>query len=146
MEIRKLETPIASLLAAEGLHLYSLQQRREGGDRILEVVIDESLDLDHVSAVSAKISDLLDELDTGKDPFTLDVSCVGAERPFRNTEELLQAVGSYVCITTKEGEVTGDLLAANAEELLLSVKVKNIRRQQTVRVADVQKARLAVRF
>ncbi|MDO5438986.1 MAG: ribosome maturation factor RimP [Erysipelotrichaceae bacterium] len=129
-----------------GYRLFEIKTGKADGNDVLEVVLDESLDLDSVAEVSQKISEWLDQNDDSEDPYMLDVSCIGAERPLRNTEEICAAVGKYVWVKTKAAVYEGDLIEADAEKILLSCRDKTRNVKVTIPCQDIKKMRLAVKF
>ena len=124
-----------------GYRVFETKTAKAEGNDVLEVVLDESLDLDQVSEVSEQISGWLDQHDEGEDPYMLDVSCVGAERPLRSSEEIRAAVGKYVWVKTKGQTYEGDLLEADEGKILLSCRDKTRPVKVTVRNEDIKKMR-----
>ncbi|MBQ1289183.1 MAG: ribosome maturation factor RimP [Erysipelotrichaceae bacterium] len=137
---------LTAFIESLGYRLFEVKITKAEGNDVLEVILDESLDLDAVSEVSEKISDWLDQHDEGDEPYMLDVSCVGAERPLRNKEEIRAAAGKYVWVKTKGQTYEGDLIEADEERILLSCRDKTRTVKVTVRYEDIKKMRLAVRF
>ncbi len=137
---------LTAFIESLGYRLFEVKITKAEGSDVLEVILDESLDLDAVSEVSVKISDWLDQHDEGDEPYMLDVSCVGAERPLRNKEEIRAAAGKYVWVKTKGQTYEGDLIEADEEKILLSCRDKTRTVKVTVRYEDIKKMRLAVRF
>lgn len=147
MDIEKMKEGLQKVLATENLHLYDLQTRQEDDARVLEVIIDESLDLDALTNISTKISVAMDQLDKDQNPYLLDVTCVGVERPLRSLEEVKAHVGDYIYLRSKQGdEIQGDLLEVDGQELRLKIKNKNIAKKISVSYEDIENVRLAVRF
>ena len=147
MDIEKMKEGLQKVLATENLHLYDLQTRQEDDARVLEVILDESLDLDALTNISTKISVAMDQLDKDQNTYLLDVTCVGVERPLRSLEEVKAHVGDYIYLRSKQGdEIQGDLLEVDGQELRLKIKNKNIAKKISVSYEDIENVRLAVRF
>ncbi len=71
------------LCASEGAELIHVEYQREAGGRILRLYIEkpEGVGLDDCTAISRQLSDILDiKLDT-EEPYTLEVSSPGPQRP-----------------------------------------------------------------
>ena len=88
----------------------------------------------------------MDLYDEDMDEYLLDVSSVGAERPIRDREELKKAVGSYIHVKTKDSKLYGTLVSFDDDVLRLSVKDRNISREETVDYEDIKNVRYAVEF
>lgn len=144
MDLNKLREVLAKDVENMGYHLYSLEFQKK--DNILEVLIDESLDLDGISALSEKISAVMDNYDEDFGNYLLDVSSVGVERPIRNEEEAAKAVGSYVHVKTKAFEMDGTLKSFDGGVLVLEYMDKNIRKKVSIDYKDVKLLRYAVKF
>ena len=141
-----LRNDLEKLLNEKGYHLYDLNCHKEDGNIVLEVVLDEHLDLNEITKVSQDVSELMDEIDKSEEAYLLDVHCAGLERALRNPEEVNKAVYSYICITTKDGELYGDLISFDGNELTISYKDKNITKKKTLSYAEVIAMRTAVKF
>ncbi|MCR5348993.1 MAG: ribosome maturation factor RimP [Bacilli bacterium] len=138
-------------LGQEGYEL--LEVRLSGGkNKTLSVVVDrpKPISLEDIVDVSGKVSDILDKLDPIKDPYTLDVSSAGAEKPIP-LGRLPEYVGSYVNLHLShpykgENVLEGTLLALDEDTITLQVKDKARKRDIPLPRKDVDKARLAIEF
>ena len=129
-----------------GYHLYSMRIYKRQGELILAIEIDESLDLDGITKVSEKLSEALDEFDSGDERYILDVSCAGIERAIA-LEDVDKAVGSYIHVELENHEkVEGDLLVSNADSIVLKTKNKNLYKEVTIAKSQIKKIRYAVKF
>lgn len=145
MQLDTIKNAIRNFLSEKKLKLFEVTYHKS--DQILEVLLDEQLKMEELEQISAELSELLDAYDDQfADNYFLDVSTVGVERPIRNEEELLKAVGSYIYVKTKEDEYNGDLDAYEDGILHLSLKDKNRIRKIQIDYNDVKKVRYAVRF
>lgn len=88
---------------------------------------DESLptiSLDEVSAQSAWVNEVIDELDPIPDSFVLEISSPGLARPLRKAHDFERFAGQRVKLTTtaREGRrsYTGELLGLREGQVLLS--------------------------
>lgn len=120
------EALLAPVVEAEDLELYDVVRGREGGRKILRVIVDRpgGVDLDTLSRLSELISRRLDEEGAETGPFDLQVSSPGLERPLRRAEHFRRSLGWQVKVKTKApmaGSRThlGTLAAADDEGIVL---------------------------
>ncbi len=144
MKLEEIKEALAKDIEKEGYHLYDLTYLKK--DKILTCLLDESLDLDAIEKLSQKISVFMDKYDEDFDEYLLDISCVGIERPIRNEDELLKAVGSYVFVKTKDDKLNGTLLAYENGVLKLEYQDKNKKKIKEIAYSAVKQLRYAVRF
>ncbi len=92
---------VEPLVVAEGLELVDIQLA--GGS--LQVFVDRpgGLDLESISLLSRRISDVLDENDPVPGRYVLEVSSPGLERPLRRPDHFRRFVGTTVSVKTKPG-------------------------------------------
>ena len=120
------EALLAPVVEAEDLELYDVVRGREGGRKILRVIVDRpgGVDIDTLSRLSELISRRLDEEGAETGPFDLQVSSPGLERPLRRAEHFRRSLGRQVKVKTKApmaGSRThlGTLAAADDEGIVL---------------------------
>lgn len=136
-------------LKAMGYDLYEV--RLSGGkNKTLSVTVDrvKPISLEDIVTVSEKVSEELDRLDPIKDPYTLDVSSLGAEKPIK-LEALHEYVGQYVNIHLShpfQGEniLEGTLMDASEDTIHLKLRIKTAIKVIELPRGDVDKARLAI--
>ena len=87
-----------------GLELVEVTFARDGGRRVLRVVVDREtpLDLDTIAALSEKLSRRLDVEDFGGGRYELEVSSPGIERPLKTPAHFRRVVGERVAVRTAE--------------------------------------------
>ena len=144
MEVNTFKEALSKDIESVGYHLYSLTYKKK--DNILEVLIDESLDLDGISRMSELISGFMDKYDEDFDEYLLDVSCAGCERRIRNEDELRRAVGEYVHIKTREFEEDGYLKSFENGKVTVEYMDKTRKKAVTVNYDDIKMIRYAVKF
>ncbi|WP_339063247.1 ribosome maturation factor RimP [Tepidibacillus marianensis] len=99
------EQMVLPILTQEHLELVDIEYKKEGSNWFLRVFIDKEqggIDLDDCSKVSEQLSIELDKQDPITNPYFLEVSSPGAERPLKNEKDIYKSVGKYVHITTFE--------------------------------------------
>ena len=113
--VRELVEPV---LASSNLELVDV----EVGRGLVRLSLDRpgGIDLEAISAVSPAISAALDAADPMPEPYHLEVSSPGLERPLRTPEHFRRFIGSKISVRTlpgAEGErrVSGRLDAADDE-------------------------------
>jgi len=97
------EAVVGPVIEAEGLELVEVVLVREGGRRILRVVVDRpgGVDLDTLAVASERVSRRLDaEGFAPGGPYALEVSSPGIERPLRRPAHFVAAVGARVRVKT----------------------------------------------
>ncbi|WP_322903978.1 ribosome maturation factor RimP [Paenibacillus campi] len=143
------EEMVQPFLEEHGFELVDVEYVKEGKNWFLRVFVDKEggIDIDDCGRVSEYMSEQLDKHDPIKDPYFLEVSSPGAERPLKKEADVQKAVGKDVFVTTYEPvdgakEFEGRLLSFEADELLIEAGKK----RYTVPYAKVASARLAIIF
>ncbi len=144
---------IEPVLKSLGYELYELSCVPEGRDMPLLVRIDKvgtRIGLDQIVSVSERLSEVLDKADIIDVNYVLDVSSAGAERRI-DTVDLPRFVGSHVNLHLKNpykglNVLEGDLVEVNEGTLILSYRDKTRTLKAELRLDDVDRARLAIKF
>ncbi|MCM3717122.1 ribosome maturation factor RimP [Fictibacillus phosphorivorans] len=146
----ELVTPIVEKL---GLELVDVEFVKEGKNWFLRVYIDSTsgVDIEECGTVSEQLSEKLDELDPIEQPYFLEVSSPGVERPLKKPEDVKNAIGKNVNIKLYEpinGEKVyeGLLKDFDGETLFMEIKVKTQVKKVELPYQKVANARLAVVF
>ncbi|MCM3732129.1 ribosome maturation factor RimP [Fictibacillus nanhaiensis] len=146
----ELVTPIVEKL---GLELVDVEFVKEGKNWFLRVYIDSTggVDIEECGTVSEQLSEKLDELDPIEQPYFLEVSSPGVERPLKKPEDVKNAIGKNVNIKLYEpinGEKVyeGLLKDFDGETLFMEIKVKTQVKKVELPYKKVASARLAVVF
>ena len=145
MNLEKINLALKEFSENKNLNLFEVTYHKN--DSTLTVLFDEKFDMDELENVSNELSEFLDKYDGEfEDNYFLDVSIVGVERPIRNEEELVKAIGEYIYVKTKENEYYGTLKSYNNGVLSLDVADKNKTKNISVEYKKVKKVRYAVKF
>ena len=145
MDLSRVKKSLQEFAEEKGMKLFEVTYHKK--DATLSVQLDEKLNMDELEKISQEISDHLDRFeDEFDDNYLLDVSTVGVERPIRNEEELLEAIGAYIYVKTKEREYYGTLKSFEEGTLLLETKDKNRTKDVSVDYGQIKKIRYAVQF
>lgn len=138
------------------LKILDVEYVKENGIKILRVVAEgeESLTLDESSDLNEAISNRIDLIPEGmfiEEQYYLEVCSAGLERPLKSDEDILGAVGKYVCVKTYEKmdglkEFYGDLVSFEDGVVTIDYLVKVQKKQIKIQKEKISKIRLAVRF
>lgn len=143
-----------------GVAVESVTITPAGKRRVVRVAVDrpvddpvgdspiEPLTLDEIADATRLISDALDAGDLlGSQPYTLEVTTPGTDRPLTEPAHFRRNVGRLVTLTTTGGEVTGRVLATTAGTVELQVTgAKGATRQESVALAEITKGGVQVEF
>lgn len=144
MDLKKIEEKLSKDIEKIGYHLYSLKYKKK--DKILEILLDETLDLDQISKVSEKISKFMDKYDDELEDYLLDIASAGCEREISNEKELIKAIKKYIHIETKDKKVDGTLIEYKDNKLKVEYLDKTRKKILEIYYSDVKKMRYAVNF
>ena len=154
--LKRIETIIAEPLLARGYSLVRVQLT--GGIRkVLQIMIerldDQSITVDDCSTVSRLVSVLLDVQDPIKDPYTLEVSSPGLERPLVKPQDYQRFCGETIVLTTQQPvdgrkRFQGRLASANEHEITLELleDSKEGSSPIIIEIDNIRAARLFVDF
>lgn len=134
------------VVVAAGLDLEDVTITPAGRRRLVRVVVDGDggVSLDHVAEVSQAVSKTLDAHDAlGSDPYVLEVTSPGVDRPLTLPRHWRRARGRLVRVETVTGApVEGRVLAADDSGAELDVAGATRR----VEYQEVTRARVQVEF
>jgi ribosome maturation factor RimP len=96
----------APLAEGEGMEIVDIELRHEGrrGGRVLRLYLDKEggPNVDDLSRVSLRLSDLLDTSDAVEGTYTLEVSSPGINRPLKRPEHFMKFVGKRIRVRTRD--------------------------------------------
>lgn len=143
------EQLVLPIIREEDLELVEIEFVKEGSNWFLRVIIDKEggVDIDDCGRVSEQLSKRLDEADPIANPYFLEVSSPGAERPLKKEKDFSRAVGKHVHITTCEpvdGATVfeGTLLSFDGKEL----QIQEVKNKAVIPMEKIASARLAIVF
>lgn len=124
-DVRALVEPVVTAL---GLDLEDLDVQASGRRRRVSVVIDRDggVDLDGIAAASRAVSDALDASDAmGDDPYTLEVTSPGVDRPLTLPRHWRRNMGRRVRVHLADGSaLDGRIREVYDDGVLVAVDVK----------------------
>src|SRR5690554_3099767 len=147
------ENLLSPIVDEMGIELVDIEFKKEGKNWFLRIFIDRDggIDLDDCTAVSERLSEILDEHDPIEQMYYLEVSSPGAERPLKTKEDVLKSVGKTVNVSTYapiDGEKVfeGKLLSFQDDVLSIEEKVKTKTIITDIPYEKVAKIQLAISF
>lgn len=142
----RVRSVLAPLVTDHGFDLEDVTVSPAGRRKLLRVVVDRDggVDLDAVADLGRAASRLLDESDPlGGQPYVLEVTSPGVDRPLTEPRHWRRAVGRLVSLRLGEGEdIEGRLLAADGE----TVTVQTSGGTRQLRYAEIGRGRVQVEF
>ncbi len=153
MNIENVKTLINTILNENGLTLYDLKFDHRGKDKYLRVFIDKEdgrLSLDDIVDISGQISLALDEDESIKDAYILDVSSAGAEKVIK-LEHLTRFVGHYIKVilhrhVKTHDTYTGTLLSDDEASITLQINLKGRITRVTLDKTNIKQINQAIKF
>jgi ribosome maturation factor RimP len=139
-------------LKKAGYELAEVKLTRDNEGLTLHIYVDRDapISLDDIVKVSDLINPLLDEADPIAEPYTLDVSSLGSEKPIPldRLEHYLHYHVNLHLSKPHEGQniLEGDLEGVTLSEIKLLVAEKTRKKEISLPRGDVDKARLAIKF
>ncbi|MBE6141462.1 MAG: ribosome maturation factor RimP [Erysipelotrichaceae bacterium] len=152
MNLEKIKPLLETKLASMGYDLYSILFNVVKGEKHLSIVVDkvEPIDMNEIVKVSEALSTYLDEIDDSNDPYMLEVSSLGAEKPLK-VEALSNYIDRYVevrMINPINGEniYEGFIRKVNEESIDLEIRIKSRIKEINIAKSNISKIRLAIKF
>ena len=151
----RVERVLTPVINDRGLDLESVDVQPAGRRRLVRVLVDREggISLDDVAALSHELSTILDESDAmGEQPYVLEVSSPGVDRPLTLPRHWRRARGRLVKASLLDGEVLeGRVIATTESDATLAIDDSASGRSGTgvsltVLFRDVQIARVSVEF
>lgn len=142
----KLTALLGPVVTEAGLDLESVEVTPAGRRRVLRVVVDRDggIDLDAVAEVSRVVAEALDDSDVmGAQPYVLEVTSPGTDRPLTEPRHWRRAIGRLVRAELADGSTRiARVLDAGPD----AANVAGTDGAEQLRYADVQRARVEVEF
>ncbi|GAA3637233.1 ribosome maturation factor RimP [Lactobacillus hamsteri] len=148
---------IEPIIAARGDEFVDIEYVKEKSQNYLRIYVDKDqpggIDIDEIAALSEEVSEKLDSLepDPLPDPYVLELSSPGVERPIKNAKDWEKANGEYIHVGLYQkidGKkmFEGTLKSYNDEEIELEIKIKTRRKTLTIPRKLIANARFAIEF
>jgi ribosome maturation factor RimP len=147
----RLAEVLAPAVAPLGLELEAVELANAGRRRLLRVIVDADVDdgtsgltLDRLADATRAVSEALDAADTmGEQPYTLEVTSPGVDRPLTAPRHWRRNLGRKVAVTTTDQtRRTGRIRSIGETSVTLEVGGTEVE----LRFADIAKALVQVEF
>ena len=142
----RIEAELTGPLSAQGLDVEAVEITPVAKRRMVRVAVDKDggVTLNDVAEATREVSRVLDDSDTmGEEPYTLEVTSRGVDRPLTLPRHWRRKSRRLVTVTTTSGEVlTGRILDSDDTAARLDVSGK----QREVGYAEVSKAMVQIEF
>lgn len=142
----RVEQALGPVVAERGLDLEVVDVQPAGRRRLVRVLVDRDggISLDDVAALSHELSEVLDASDAmGDQPYVLEVSSPGVDRPLTLPRHWRRAVGRLVAVDLTGGDrVVGRIVKAADDHATLTTPEG----QRTCAFSDVARAQIEVEF
>ena len=139
-----LERLVEQCVSELGLDLEALDLSKAGARRVLRIAVDadDGVSIDTITDASRELSRVLDASDVmGSQPYTLEVTSRGVDRPLTLPRHWRRNVGRLARITLRDDStLTGRIAAAHDD----SVEVTVDGQRRPLPLADVATARIEV--
>lgn len=133
-------------LLAVGLDVEAIELTPAGKRRMLRVAVDKDggVTMDDIADATKQVSRLLDTSDVmGEQPYTLEVTSPGVDRPLTLPRHWRRNQGRLVKVSMESGEtVTGRIVASDEQQATVDVEGA----AHELPLAGVEKARVQIEF
>jgi ribosome maturation factor RimP len=133
-------------LSAVGLDVEAIELTPAGRRRLLRVAVDKDggVTMDDIADATREVSRLLDDADVmGEQPYTLEVTSPGTDRPLTLPRHWRRNAGRLVKVARTDGtSVTGRITGSDDARAVLDVDGA----AEEVAYADVAKAKIQIEF
>lgn len=147
---------VEPIIAERNDEFVDIEYVKEKGQNYLRIYVDKEpngIDIDEIADLSELVSEKLDTLDPDPlpDPYVLELSSPGAERPIKTENDWEKAQGEYVHLglyqkINGKKMYEGTLKSYNDDEVELEVKIKTRRKTVVVPRKLIANIRFAIEF
>lgn len=147
---------VETIIDEHGDMLVDMEYVKEKGQNYLRIYVDRQpngIDIDEIAALSELVSEKLDALDPDPlpDPYVLELSSPGAERPIKAKADWEKALNDYIHVglyqkIENKKMYEGTLKSYNDDEVVLEIKDKTRRKTLTVPRKLIANIRFAIEF
>jgi len=109
MDGSSLQTLLAPVVAPLGLEIDHIEVLRVGGRQVVRVFLDgdgpdgHGPNLDQIAAATKAVSQEMDDVDTGSQPYVLEVSSRGVDAPLKTAANFRRNIGRLVNVNLAAG-------------------------------------------
>ena len=142
----RIEAELTGPLGALGLDVEAVEITPAGKRRVLRVAVDKDggVTLDDVAAATRAVNEVLDGSEVmGEQPYTLEVTSRGVDRPLTLPRHWRRNASRLVKVSLQDGDdVTGRITASDDDAATLEVDGE----QREIAYADVKRALVQIEF
>lgn len=139
----------APICEAQGVYIYEVEYKKEGGNYFLRLYIDKDggVTIDDCENVSRAINPMLDETDFIKDAYIFEVSSPGIDRLLSRPWHYEKVIGEDVTVKLfapidSKKELTGVLVSCDEDSFVINADGKEI----TIEKTKAAQTRLSFNF
>ena len=147
--IKEIANPI---VLSQNCVIFDVEYKKEGSDYVLRILIekeniDEYISINDCENISRQLSDELDRIDPIKNPYMLEVSSPGIDRPLRNEKDFKKYTGKDIDIglykaINKSKILTGTLLGFKDDVIEIDIDGEIVE----INKKDTSYVKLAIEF
>lgn len=148
---------VAPIIKRRNDQLVDVEYVKEKGKNYLRIYVDQDkpggIDINEIAALSELVSQKLDELRPNPfaQPYVLELSSPGAERPIKTAQDWQRALNNYVHVSLYqkiEGAkiFEGTLKSYDEKQIELTIKIKTRRKTIAIPRKLIAKMRFAIEF
>lgn len=152
-----LRTSVSAAVESFGLDCEEVAERTVGKRLNVTVVVDKDggVDLDTIAEVSTAVSAILDDAPGFDEPFVLEVTSPGVDRPLTHQRHWARNLNRLVDITLKEGSLTAvgsdspiraRITSVEDDHVVVQGNVKGRAFELTLPLSDIERAVVQVEF
>lgn len=152
-----IRSEIEPIIDQRGDEFVDIEYVKEKGQNYLRIYVDKDqpggIDINEIADLSELVSEKLDSLDPDPlpDPYVLELSSPGAERPIKSAKDWAKAKGEYVHVGLYQkidGKkiYEGTLKSHSDEEIELEIKIKTRRKNLNIPRKLIANIRFAIEF
>lgn len=142
----RIEAELVDPLSAKGLDVEAVEVTPAGKRRVLRVAVDKDggVTLDDVAEATREVSRVLDESDVmGEQPYTLEVTSRGVDRPLTLPRHWRRNAGRLVKADLRGGEVVIGRITSSTDDTV-TLEVDGVSRE--LALGDIAKALVQIEF
>ena len=144
--VRALVEPV---LAGASAELVEATLHRQGRQLVIRLLVDQvgGVTIQDCARLNRLVGQALDEADLIEEPYTLEVSSPGLDRPLVSKRDFERAIGEELDLELREPvhgrrQLTGQLLAVQPEAVVMITQAGNV----TIPLTQIQRAVKALRW
>lgn len=145
----RVERTLTPVVAAEGFDLEAVEVQPAGRRRLVRVLVDRDggVTLDHIAGLTGVLSQALDDSDAmGDQPYTLEVSSPGVDRPLTLPRHWRRNAGRLVRVTPVDGPQINGRIGDSDETAVTVLPTDEAGRPLTLAYDTIAAAHVEVEF